>query len=59
VRRQYKSISFNDGESLDNFTLHLAKMVHDLEILGDPEQPRKVAAKYLRVVPKRFAPIAV
>jgi hypothetical protein len=34
-------------------------MVHELEILGDPEEPRKVAAKYLRVVPKKFVPIAV
>jgi hypothetical protein len=34
-------------------------MVHELEILGDPEEPRKVAAKYLRVVPKKFVPVAV
>jgi uncharacterized protein YutE (UPF0331/DUF86 family) len=34
-------------------------MVHELEILGDPEEPRKVAAKYLRVVPKRFVLVAV
>jgi hypothetical protein len=59
VRRQYESISFNNGESLDDFALRLAKMVHELEILGDPEEPRKVAAKYLRIVLKRFAPIAI
>jgi hypothetical protein len=59
VRRQYENIVFHDGESLDDFALRLAKMVHELEILGDPEEPRKVAAKYLRVVPKRFAPVAV
>jgi hypothetical protein len=59
VRRQYESISFNNGESLDDFALRLAKMVHELEILGDPEEPRKVAAKYLRVVLKRFAPVAI
>jgi hypothetical protein len=59
VRRQYENIVFHDGESLDDFALRLAKMVHELEILGDPEEPRKVATKYLRVVPKRFVPVAV
>jgi hypothetical protein len=59
VRRQYENISFLDGESLDNFTLRLGKMVHELEILGDLEEPRKVAAKYFSVVPKRFVLVAV
>jgi hypothetical protein len=59
VRRQYENIAFHDGESLDNFALRLAKMVHELEILGDPEEPRKVAAKYLRIVLKRFVPVAL
>jgi hypothetical protein len=56
VRRQYENIAFHDGESLDDFALRLAKMVHELEILDNPEEPRKVSAKYLRVVPKRFVP---
>jgi hypothetical protein len=59
VRRQYENIAFHDGGSLDDFALCLAKMVHELEILGDPEETRKVAAKYLRVVPKRFVPVTV
>jgi hypothetical protein len=50
---------FHDGELLDDFALRLAKMVHELEILGDSEEPHKVAAKYLHVVPKRFVPIAI
>jgi hypothetical protein len=32
---------------LDDFALRLAKIVHEMEILGDPKEPRKVAAKYL------------
>jgi hypothetical protein len=59
VRRQYENISFLDGESLDDFMLRLGKMVHELEILGDPEESCKVAAKYLRIVPKKFVPVAV
>jgi hypothetical protein len=59
VRRQYENIAFQDGESLDDFTMRHAKMVHELEILGDPEEPRKVAAKYPRVMPKRFDPVTL
>jgi hypothetical protein len=41
-------------------TLHcLENMVHGLEILGDPEEPWKVAVKYLPVVPKRFTSITL
>jgi hypothetical protein len=32
------SIAFHDSESLDDFSLHLMKMVHELEILGDPDE---------------------
>jgi hypothetical protein len=59
VRRQYENIAFHDGELLDDFALRLAKMVNELEILDDPEEPRKVSAKYLRAVPKRFVPVYV
>jgi hypothetical protein len=37
----------------------LLRWCTELEILGDLEEPRKVAVKYLRVVPKRFVPIAI
>jgi hypothetical protein len=50
---------FHDGESLDDFELHLAKMVHELEILGDPEELWKVATRYLCVVPKWFVLVAI
>jgi hypothetical protein len=59
VRRQYENIAFHDSEPLDDFALRLAKMVHELEILSDPEEPRKVAAKYLRVIPKKYTLVAV
>jgi hypothetical protein len=59
VRWQYENVSFLDGESLDDFALCLGKMVHELEILGDPEESRKVAAKYLCIVPKKFIPVIV
>jgi hypothetical protein len=34
-------------------------MVHELEIIGDPEESHNVATKYLRVVLKKFIPVAV
>jgi hypothetical protein len=59
MRRQYENFSFLDSESLDDFALRLMKMVHELEILGDPKDTRKIVAKYLCVIPKRFAHVAV
>jgi hypothetical protein len=53
------NISFLNGKSLDDFVLCLGKMVHELEILRDLEESRKVVVKYLHVVPKRFVPITV
>jgi hypothetical protein len=32
VYKQYENISFLDGESLDDFALRLAKIIHELEI---------------------------
>jgi hypothetical protein len=45
MRRQYENTPFLDGESHDDFAPHLGKMVHELEILGDPEDPRKIAVR--------------
>jgi hypothetical protein len=59
IRRQFESIAFHDGESVNDFSLHLMKMVHELEILGDPNESWKVAAKYLCIVPKWFTPVAI
>jgi hypothetical protein len=59
IRRQYENIAFLDGESLDDFALQLAKMVRELEILGNAEQPCKVPTKYLCVDPKRFVLVTI
>jgi hypothetical protein len=45
MRSQYENTPFLDGESHDDFAPHLGKMVHELEILGDPEDPRKIAVR--------------
>jgi hypothetical protein len=52
VRRLFESIAFHNGESLNDFSLHLIKMVHEVEILGDPYESWKVTAKYLCIIPK-------
>jgi hypothetical protein len=52
LHKRYENISFLDSESLDDFVLRLAKIVHKLEILGDTEEPCKVTLKYLCVCPE-------
>ncbi|CAN6200243.1 unnamed protein product [Urochloa humidicola] len=59
LRRKYEAISFNDGEDLEDFAMRLSAMVSQLQILGDPEPPAKVAEKYLRIVPAKYTQIAL
>ena len=47
------AISFRDGELIDDFAMRLTRIVHQLEVLGDPVDDAKVVAKYLQVVPPR------
>lgn len=58
-RKKYEMISFCDGELVDDFALCLSAIVHQLEVLGDSVNTDKVVAKYLRVVPPKFAQIAL
>jgi hypothetical protein len=57
--KEYEMISFRDGESVDDFALHLSRIVHQLEVLGDLVNDDKVVAMYLHMVPPKFAQIAL
>lgn len=59
LRREYESISFHDGESIDDFALRLTSLVSQLGTLGERIEEQNVIEKFLRVVPERFSQIAV
>ena len=59
LRVEYEQINFKDGESVEDFALHLSNIVQRLAILGDPEPEAKVFAKYLRVARPRYKLLVV
>jgi hypothetical protein len=58
LRGQYEEIRFKAGESVDDFGLRLQELTHQLEVLGDPVDDKKVILKFLRVVPKKYKQMA-
>nr|CAH67708.1 H0512B01.3 [Oryza sativa] len=59
LRWEYESISFHDGESIDDFALRLTSLVSQLGTLGERIEEQNVIEKFLRVVPERFSQIAM
>jgi hypothetical protein len=58
LRKEYEAIRFKPGETVDEFGMRLQDLVHQMEVLGDPVDDKKVILKYLRVVPKQFKQMA-
>ena len=58
-RREFEDLRFKDGESVEDFGLRLAALVADLELYGDPVTEHKAVQKFLRVVPRKFRPMAM
>jgi hypothetical protein len=54
VWREYELLVLCDGEGVEDFTMRLAGIVHQLATLGDPEPDDKVVLKYLHIVRSRY-----
>jgi hypothetical protein len=50
--REFENVKFTAGESVDDFTIRLQKLVAELETVGEAVPRRRVVEKLLRVVPK-------
>ncbi|WVZ73172.1 hypothetical protein U9M48_021516 [Paspalum notatum var. saurae] len=59
LRREFKTIAFRDGEAVEDFALRLTSLVSQLGTLGEVIKEETVVAKYLRVVPSRYAHVAI
>ena len=59
LRRQFDSATFKDGESIEDYALHLNNMASTLTTLGDTVGETKVVEKIIRSVPQRFRQIVV
>ncbi|XP_073358204.1 uncharacterized protein [Aegilops tauschii subsp. strangulata] len=59
LARDFETIEFRDGETVDDFAMRLGSMVTNLNILGDKVTEEKAVRKFLRVVPPRYSQIAL
>jgi hypothetical protein len=56
--KEFESIAFRDGETLDSFVMRITALVNHLRSLGDQVDEEKVIEKILREVPERYAQMA-
>ena len=59
LRREYEAIAFRDGEAVEDFALQLSFLVNQLAQVGIAIDEEEAVAKYLHVVPPRFAQITL
>ncbi|CAA0806572.1 Gag-Pol-related retrotransposon family protein [Striga hermonthica] len=59
LRREYKALAFRDGEAVEDFSLRLQSLVSQLAAYGVTITDEEAVAKYLRVVPPKYAQIAL
>jgi hypothetical protein len=59
LRAEFESIWFKEGESVDDFTMHLGSMVATLVTLGEEIKEQQVVQKLLRVVPKHLSQVVI
>ena len=59
LRRQYEELTLRDSEGVEDFALRLTGIVNQLSTLGDPEEPKKVVEKYLRIARVRYKQLEI
>jgi hypothetical protein len=58
LRREFDSLKFHDGETVDDFGIRISRIVTQLTVLGDGIQEEQVVRKFLQALPPRFEQIA-
>ncbi|XBI98878.1 hypothetical protein VPH35_019063 [Triticum aestivum] len=59
LRADFENIAFKEGELVDDFAMRISSVASQLRALGDTMDDVRVVRKFLRVVPPRFAQVAV
>ncbi|XBI27046.1 hypothetical protein VPH35_051604 [Triticum aestivum] len=59
LRVDFENIAFKEGELVDEFAMRISSLASQLRALGDTMDDARVVRKFLRVVPSRFAQVAV
>jgi hypothetical protein len=59
LRREFDDLRFKSGESVEDFALRLQSLASQLATYGKPIDDEDVVAKLLRVVPSKYAQLAL
>jgi hypothetical protein len=59
LRRKYDLTAFEDGETIEDYTLLLNSMAAHLATLGEVVKEGEIIAKILRTLPPRFKQISI
>jgi hypothetical protein len=57
--QEFENIKFKDGETVEDFGMHLTNLIGNLRVLGEQVEDARVVKKFLRVVPSRFTQVVV
>jgi hypothetical protein len=57
--QEFENIGFKEGETVDDFALHINALVADLRTSGEAIEDARVVKKMLRVLPKKYVQIAI
>jgi cell fate (sporulation/competence/biofilm development) regulator YlbF (YheA/YmcA/DUF963 family) len=57
--QEFENISFQDGETVDDFGMRINNLVANLKSLGETVEETRVVKKFLQVVPARLTPVVV
>ena len=57
--KDFENIAFKEGETVDDFAMRINALAADLRTLGESLDETKVVKKMLRVLPNKYAQIAI
>ncbi|WVZ49440.1 hypothetical protein U9M48_000802, partial [Paspalum notatum var. saurae] len=57
LQREFDSLKFRDGETVDDFGIRVGRIVTQLTVLGDPIKEEQVVRKFLQMLPPKFEQI--
>ena len=57
--KEFENIKFKDAETVDEFALRIGALAADLRTSGETMEDTRVVKKMLRVLPQRYAQIAI
>ncbi|WVZ59800.1 LOW QUALITY PROTEIN: hypothetical protein U9M48_009898 [Paspalum notatum var. saurae] len=58
LRREFDSLKFKDGETVDDFGIRINRIANQLAVLGGGLKEEEIVRKFLQALPPRFEQIA-